>query len=113
MAYRRKYRLADSSHSDVDLRKYRKLIIDTVNKTVGNKNPRVFKEYFSTDPLTQSEAVLLGRALSKLDELNVYGKTITTFRLFDGKIYESESAKKPINHKKKEHNNGNDSKKIS
>lgn len=100
MAYRRKYRLADSDHSDVDLRKYRKIIIDTVNQTVGNKNPRVFKEYFSTDPLTQSEAVLLGRALSKLDELNVYGKTITTFRLFDGKIYESESAEKPLKSKK-------------
>lgn len=112
MAYRRKYRLADSSHSDVDLRKYRKLIIDTVNKTVGNKNPRVFKEYFSTDPLTQSEAVLLGRALSKLDELNVYGKTITTFRLFDGKMYESEEASKPVNYNKKEYNNGRSTKKI-
>lgn len=100
MAYRRKYKLADSTHSDVDLRKYRKLIVDTVNKTVGNKNPRVFKEYFSTDPLTQNEAVSLGRALSKLDELNIYGKTITTFRLFDGKIYESEKAEKPLKLKK-------------
>ena len=53
MAYRRKYKLADSSHDNVDLRKYRKLIVDTVNKTVGDKNPKVFKEYFSTDPLTQ------------------------------------------------------------
>ena len=96
MAYRRKYKLADSSHSDIDLRKHRKLIVDTVNTTVGNKNPKVYKEYFSTDPLTQSEAVLLGRALSKLDELNVYGKTITTFRLFDGKIYENENAEKPL-----------------
>ena len=96
MAYRRKYKLADSTHSDVDLRNYRKLIIDTVNKTVGNKNPKVYKEYFSTDPLTQSEAVTLGRALSKLDELKIYGKTVTTFRLFDGKIYESEKAKKPL-----------------
>ena len=51
MAYRRKYKLADSSHDNVDLRKYRKLIVDTVNKTVGNKNPKVFKEYFSTDVL--------------------------------------------------------------
>ena len=96
MAYRRKYKLADSTHSDVDLRIHRKLIIDTVNKTVGNKNPKVFKEYFSTDPLTQSEAVILGRALSKLTELNVYGKKITIFRLFEGKIYESERAEKPL-----------------
>ncbi len=113
MVYRRKYKLADSTHCNVDLRMYSDLIIDTVNKTVGNKTPRVFKEYFSTAPLTQSEAVTLGRALSRLDELKIYGRTITTFRLFDGKIYESENAKKPINHKKKEHNNGNDSKKIS
>lgn len=100
MAYRRKYKLADSSHDNVDLRKYRKLIVDTVNKTVGNKNPKVFKEYFSTDPLTQREAVILGRALSKLTELNVYGKRITTFRLFEGKIYESERAEKPLKDKK-------------
>ena len=100
MAYRRKYKLADSSHSDIDLRKHRKLIIDTVNTTVGNKNPKVYKEYFSTDPLTQSEAVTLGRALAKLDELKIYGKTVTTFRLFDGKIYESENAEKPLKYKK-------------
>ena len=36
----------------------------------------------------------------KLDELNIYGKTITTFRLFDGKIYESEKAEKPLKLKK-------------
>ena len=113
MAYRRKYKLADSSHCDVDLRLYSDLIVETVNKTVGNKNPKVYKEYFSTDPLTQSEAVLLGRALSKLDELNVYGKTITTFRLFDGKIYESEEATRPVNYKKKEYSNGRSTKKIS
>ena len=101
---RRKCKLADSKHKNVDLRRYKKLIIDTVNKTVPNKNPKVFKEYFSTDLLTQREAVLLGRELSKLDELNIYGKEITTFRLFDGKIYSSEDADKPI--KKGEKNDG-------
>ena len=93
---RRKCKLADSNHKNVDLRRYAKLITDTVNKTVPNKNPKVFKEYFSTDPLTQSESVLLGRALAKLDELNIYGKEVTTFRLFDGKMYSSESSDKPI-----------------
>jgi hypothetical protein len=63
---RRKCKLADSNHKNVDIRRFEKLIIDTVNKTVPNKNPKVFKEYFSTDPLTQSESVLLGRALAKL-----------------------------------------------
>ena len=73
----------------------------TVNKTVPNKNPKVFKEYFSTDPLTQSESVLLGRALAKIDELKAYGKTVTTFRLFDGKMYSSEDATKPIKKRRK------------
>ena len=90
---RRKCRLADSEHRDVDLRDYEKLIMDTVNNTVEGKNPKVFKDYFSTDPLTQSEAVLLGRALSKLKELKCYGKSVTIFRLFDGKTYESEESK--------------------
>ena len=49
---RRKCRLADSDHRDIDLREYEQLIIDTVNSTVANKNPKVFKDYFSTDPLT-------------------------------------------------------------
>lgn len=93
---RRKCRLADSDHRDVDLRDYEKLIMDTVNNTVKGKNPKVFKDYFSTDPLTQSEAVLLGRALSKLKELKCYGKSVTIFRLFDGKTYDSEDSKVPV-----------------
>lgn len=96
MGNRRKYKLAEKEYQNVDLRQFEDLIIDTVNHTIKNKNPKVFETYFSTDPLTQSEAVLLGRALSKLDELNVYGKTITTFRLFDGKMYENEDSRKPI-----------------
>ena len=50
--------------------------------------------------LTQSESVLIGRALAKLEELKPYGKTITIFRLFDGKAYASEESNVPI--KKKE-----------
>lgn len=93
MSYqRRKYRLADSANRDVDLRIYSQIIIDTVNSTVPGKNPEVFKSCFTTDPLTHSEAVLLGRALSKLDELKGYGKTVTIFRLFDGKLCESEDS---------------------
>ena len=98
---RRKCRLADSEHKDVDLRKYAKIIEDTVNKTVPGKNPNVFENYFSTDELTQSEAVAIGRALAKIDELKQYGKTVTTFRLFDGKTYESEASNTPIVKKKK------------
>ena len=82
---RRKCRLSDSKHRDVDLRQFADLIIDTINNTVSGKNPRVYCDHFSTDPLTQSEAVALGRALAKLSELNRYGKTVTVFRLFDGK----------------------------
>ena len=93
---RRKCKLAVSDHKEVDLRQFEDIIIQTVNATVKGKHPRVGKHYFSTDLLTQSEAVSLGRALAKIEELKVYGKTVTTFRLFDGKTYESEEAVIPI-----------------
>ena len=93
---RRKCRLAESKHRGVDLRIYGQLIIDTINKTVPNKNPRVYKDYFSTDLLTHSESVLLGRELAKLPELKEYGKSVTIFRLFDGRTYESEESKTPV-----------------
>lgn len=93
---RRKCRLADSQYKDVDLRKFKKDIIDTINNTVPGKNPMVYKDYYSTDPLTQSEAVLLGRALSKIKKLKEYGKAVTIFRLFDGKTYENEYSNIPI-----------------
>ena len=96
MPRRRKCRLAVSKYKDVDLRDFADIIIDTVNVTVKGKNPQVYQNYFSTDALTQSEAVLIGRALAKIEELKVYGKTVTTFRLFDGKTYESEEATIPI-----------------
>ena len=95
--YRKKFRFADAKYRDVDLTKHRKLIIDTINQAVPNKHPKVFKDYFSTDPLTQSEAVQLGRALAKLEELNGYGKVVITFRLFEGKLYESEDSEYSIN----------------
>ena len=96
---RRKCRLADISHADVDLRDYSKVIIETIEQVVPGKNPKVFKEYFSTDVLTQSEAVTLGRALAKIEALNGFGKSVTTFRLFDGKVYSSEAANQPTKKK--------------
>ena len=93
---RRKCKLADSKFNKIDLRKYEQIIIDTINSTVPNKNPKVYNDHFSTDLLNQSEAVLIGRALAKVDELKVYGKTVTIFRLFDGKTYESESSNVPV-----------------
>ena len=96
---RRKCKLADIDYRNVDLRTYEKLIVDTINSTVPGMNPKVFKSYFSTDLLTQSESVLIGRALAKLEELKPYGKTVTTFRLFDGKAYECEESNVPIKKK--------------
>ncbi len=86
----RKCRLADSSHRNIDLRYYEDVIIDTINKTVPGKHPSVHKDCFLTDKLTQSEAVALGRALAKIDELKVYGKEVKIFRLFDGRTCEVE-----------------------
>lgn len=85
MPPRRKCKLADIDNRDVDLRKYRKRIVDTINATVPGKNPRVFAKYYSTDVLTHSESVAIGRTLAKIDELKAFGKTVTIFRLFDGK----------------------------
>lgn len=96
---RRKYKLTDTDYRNVDLRAYEKIIIDTINSIVPGKNPKVFQSYFSTDLLTQSESVLIGRSLAKLEELKHYGKTITTFRLFDGKAYECEESNVPIKKK--------------
>lgn len=93
---RRKCTLAVSSHEDVDLRRFEDIIIRTINETVKNKHPMVFKDYFSTDELTQSEAVSLGRALAKIDVLKPYGKTVQTFRLFEGKTYASEESQTPV-----------------
>lgn len=89
---RRKYRLVNPGHRDIDLKNFEETIIATVNATVPGKNPEVYKDYFSTDLLSQSEAVTLGRALSKIQELNVYGKQVTMFRLFEGKVYDGDDA---------------------
>ena len=97
---RRKCKLINSDiKGKTNLRSYEQLIIETINSTVEGKNPKVFETYFSTDPLTQSESVAIGRALAKLTELKHLGKKVTTFRLFDGKTYESEESNTPINGK--------------
>ena len=61
MAKLRKYRLSDTSQ-DVDLRQYEDEIIDTINDTVPGKHPKVYADHFTTDQLTHSEAVRIGRA---------------------------------------------------
>jgi hypothetical protein len=84
---RRKCKLANHDFKDVDLRDYKDVIINTINDTLPGKHPEVHKSYFATDVLNQSEAVTLGRALAKVDCLKNFGKTVTTFRIFDGKIH--------------------------
>ena len=96
---RRKCKLSDTEYKNVDLTKFSDIIINTINSTVPGKNPKVYESYFSTDLLTQSEVVAIGRALAKLQELNVYGKTVTTFRLFDGKTYFCEESNAPLQKK--------------
>lgn len=98
---RRKCKLVNSEYSEVDLRQYAQQIIDTINETLPGKNPQVFKYYFSTDPLNQGEAVTLGRELAKIPALKGYGKEVTTFRLFDGRVYDSETATTPSRQQKR------------
>jgi len=98
---RRKCKLVNTAFKNtVDLRNYENIIIETIEATVAGKHPKVYKDYFSTDKLTQSESVAVGRALAKIPELYALGKPVTTFRLFDGKNYQSEEATTPIQTKK-------------
>ena len=85
-AKRRECRLVNKDYKNIDLTQFSKIIIDTIETTVPGKNPIVEKDKFSTDELSHKEAVKLGRALASLGELECYGKTVTIFRLFDGKV---------------------------
>lgn len=87
-AKRRVCRLSDKNYRNIDLRRFEEEIINTINETVPNKNPRVNATSFSTDELTQSESIKLGRALAKLEDLVCYGKQVTIFRLFEGRLQE-------------------------
>lgn len=93
MAILRKYKLSDRSQN-VDLRQYQDEIVDTINEAVPGKHPKVYADHFTTDQLTQGEAVRIGRALSKSDNLAAFGKTVTTFRLFSGTTVEVEDRPK-------------------
>lgn len=98
---RRKCKLVNAAFKDsVDLRDYEQIIIETIEATVAGKHPKVYKDYYSIDESSQSEYVAIGRALAKIPELNAFGKTVTTFRLFDGKTYESEESNTPVTTKK-------------
>ena len=81
------YKLADGKQN-ANLTEYQQAIIDTVEKVVPGKNPKVYADHFETDELTHSEAVTLGRALSRLPELQQLGKQVTTFWLFKGSLKE-------------------------
>ena len=52
MAILRKYKLSDRSQN-VDLRQYQDEIVDTINEAVPDKHPKVYKDHFTTDQLTQ------------------------------------------------------------
>ena len=93
---RKKFRLAAAEHQKQSLLPYEQEILDAINRAVPGKNPKVFEHYYSTDPLSQSETVRIGRELSKIADLVPLGKKIETFRLFEGKLYESEDSDKPI-----------------
>lgn len=94
MAKRRRCRLVNSEYKDIDLQIFEDLILSIIESTVPGKHPVVCKDHFSTDPLTQGEAISLGRELAKVPALAQYGKTVTSFRLFDGRTYDPDQVKK-------------------
>lgn len=94
---RKKFRLVAAEHQKQSLLPYEQEILDAINRAVPGKNPKVFEHYYSIDhPLSQSETIRIGRELSKIADLVPLGKKIETFRLFEGKLYESEDSDKPI-----------------
>lgn len=95
MSKRKKFKLANIDKRDVDLTQYADLIIDAVNRTVPNKHPEVFPDCFVVDLLTQRESVLLGKELSSIPELNKLGKTVSIFRLFNGRVYDCKDSEAP------------------
>ena len=85
---RRICRLADSDYKDIDLRDYEAEILAAIEKIAPGTHPVVEKDSFSTDELTQSQAVRLGRELYQIDGLKKYGKIVTQARLFIGRRVE-------------------------
>lgn len=88
MAMLRECRLSDTENRKIDLRNFEEEIKSIIEKTVPGKNPKVYKDHFTTDPLDRGESIKVGRALSKNKKLSAYGKTVTIFRLFDGRNVE-------------------------
>ena len=90
---RRICRLADSNYKDIDLRDYEAEILAAIEKIAPGTHPVVEKGSFTTDELTQSQAVRLGRELYQIDGLKKYGKIVTQARLFTGRRVEVDEDK--------------------
>ena len=90
---RRICRLADSDYKDIDLRDYEAEILAAIEKIAPGTRPVVEKDSFTTDDLTQSQAVRLGRELYQIDGLKKYGKIVTQARLFTGRRVEVDEDK--------------------
>ena len=103
LLFRKKFRLA-FPNDEIDLRDYEQEIVCAIEKVAPGKHPKVFKDHYSTDMLTQSESVKIGRELATIDDLKKLGKQITTFRLFEGKLYSSEDSNIPIKKDKIKYN---------
>ncbi len=89
MAIKRACRLSNTEYTDVDLRDYEDEIKRIIEETVPGKHPKVYTDHFTTDQLERGEVIKIGRALAKSKNLAQFGKTVTTFRLFDGKNIET------------------------
>ena len=111
---RRICKLTDKEkRKNIDLRNYSQIIIDTINKIAPNKNPIVNQHSFSTNKLTQSEAVKLGFALAEIPEIADLGIWVKTFRLFDGRIVDDKKEKRDDNSNKKILNDQRHSERVS
>ena len=88
MAYisRRRFELANREYSNVDLRDYKDIIIDTILDIAPDANPVVTESYYEINELPQHQRVAIGRALAKVQKLGKYCKKVEQARLFQGHL---------------------------
>ena len=79
-----------SRYDIIDLKHYEQAVIDTINSIASGNHFEEYNNSFSASDLAHSQAVQIGRILSRLDELKQYGKQVMQHLLVEGKFVETE-----------------------
>ena len=81
---RRRFRLANRTHADVDLTQYEDIIIDVIKSIAPDSNPIVTKEYYEINEISHRQLIAIGHELAKANRLGHLCKIIEQVRLFEG-----------------------------